>query len=208
MSDEVEIIERVSIEPGSHWIGLDDDDYGSLLPSRFRLVRIQFGAPTVTAVFHVRQGMVPVCTTLIVQAAPDDGDVVTSGLVAGLRLGDMGRVALAGLVRYDYGPRYGKGSDPFEHGEPHTAAEAFGERAEVMGRKAVGAVRNATQGRPRITDTELRQVAETYRQHVNSRPVEAVGVAFGLAPRTAARRVQECRRRGFLPPTTPGKVRA
>jgi len=52
---------------------------------------------------------------------------------------------------------------------------------------------------------ELREVASVYREAINGKPVHAVQIRFGYSPRTAARRVQQARAEGLLPPTTPGK---
>ncbi|EFV14137.2 hypothetical protein [Segniliparus rugosus] len=51
----------------------------------------------------------------------------------------------------------------------------------------------------------LKQVAEIYREHFDTGPVQAIQRAFGVSERTAARYVQLCRRDGLLPPTTKGK---
>jgi Holliday junction resolvasome RuvABC DNA-binding subunit len=56
-------------------------------------------------------------------------------------------------------------------------------------------------------DAELKEVARVYRENVDSRPVEAVE-ALGYSRRTAARRIQQARLKGLLPPTTQGKRKA
>ena len=54
---------------------------------------------------------------------------------------------------------------------------------------------------------ELDEVARVYRDAIDGRPTEAVQVRFGYSRRTAARRVEQARAAGLLPPTTPGKKR-
>lgn len=66
--------------------------------------------------------------------------------------------------------------------------------------------RARSKSRRTVTDEVLRVAAETYRANASSRPVEAVGRAFATSHRTAARYVALARERGYLPPTTPGKV--
>jgi hypothetical protein len=57
-------------------------------------------------------------------------------------------------------------------------------------------------------DAELREVARVYRENVGDRPREAVAAAMGLELRTASRRIEAARRKGYLPPTTQGKRKA
>lgn len=53
---------------------------------------------------------------------------------------------------------------------------------------------------------ELERVAKVYREHLANAPIAAVRVLLGYhSDRTAARRVQQARAAGLLPPTTPGK---
>ena len=60
-----------------------------------------------------------------------------------------------------------------------------------------------------VTDDFLRDVARVYRANADSAPVEAVRETYGpVGYSTAARYVKLARDRGFLPPTTAGKVRA
>lgn len=53
--------------------------------------------------------------------------------------------------------------------------------------------------------TELEKVATVYREAVGEKPVEAVQFYLGVSYRTAARRVEQARAKGLLPPTTQGK---
>lgn len=54
----------------------------------------------------------------------------------------------------------------------------------------------------------LERVAEIYRENVSDRPTQAVQRAFAVSPRMASEYVQRARRRGLLPPTSPGKKKA
>jgi len=60
-----------------------------------------------------------------------------------------------------------------------------------------------------VTRAELEQVANVYRHNVDAKPVQQVAAIMGYgSERTAARRVQQARDAGLLPPTTPGKRKA
>ncbi len=57
-----------------------------------------------------------------------------------------------------------------------------------------------------ITKVELEQVAKVYAENLHGSPVKAVQAVLGYkSERTAARRVQQARDEGLLPPTTAGK---
>ena len=62
-------------------------------------------------------------------------------------------------------------------------------------------------GRRLITPSLLRRAAETYRQHFEDRPIEAVAGAYNISTRTASLWITKARDRGYLPPTTRGKKR-
>jgi hypothetical protein len=60
-----------------------------------------------------------------------------------------------------------------------------------------------------VTQPELEQVAKIYRDNVSTKPVQQITTIMGYrSERTAARRVQQARDAGLLPPTTPGKRKA
>lgn len=73
---------------------------------------------------------------------------------------------------------------------------------------AVANVRRVRTGRRRVPKGRAEEVAKIYRQHVDGRPTEAIQNAFGVSHRTAARYVQDARKAGLLPPTTPGRKNA
>lgn len=56
-------------------------------------------------------------------------------------------------------------------------------------------------------DAELKEVARVYRENVAGHPVEAVE-ELGYSRRTAARRIEQARAKGFLPLTTRGRKNA
>jgi len=77
------------------------------------------------------------------------------------------------------------------------------------------AVKQARRGAPRkATDARHERVAAIYRAHVDGKPLDAIRDAFRnangdkISRRTAARYVEEARKAGHLPPTTPGKKKA
>lgn len=57
-----------------------------------------------------------------------------------------------------------------------------------------------------VSEGDLQRVAQIYRDNIDGSPVLAVQHELGLkSARTAARRIQEARKAGHLPATTPGK---
>lgn len=142
------------------------------------------GSPSLRAEFEIRDGQ-PICTSVTVTAS-DDGRGVSTGDLASIpnlaRLTEDAFLALA--LRVEDRPQDWR-LDPAD-------------RART--RLARGDIR--TRG-----DEELRAVAEVYRDNLADRPVEAVE-AMGYTRRTAGRRIQQARDKGFLPPTTRGRKRA
>ncbi|WP_300008061.1 hypothetical protein [Pseudonocardia sp.] len=65
--------------------------------------------------------------------------------------------------------------------------------------------RTAPRGARGPSREELEEVARIYREHVADAPVKAVAALLGATERTAARRVQQARAAGLLPPTTRGR---
>ncbi len=76
--------------------------------------------------------------------------------------------------------------------------------------RAISEVNEAVEAPRRgVTRLELEQVAKVYRENVHGSPVKAVQVSLGCnSERTAARRVEQARDEGLLPPTTAGKRKA
>jgi hypothetical protein len=144
--------------------------------------------PSLMMTIEVREG-IPQCTQVTIRST-ETGREVRSVDLRAARLEDWLESIVASAA-----------AEPTEHGyviDDRMPAELAAERKRVRYVRA-GARRT-------ITDDLLRQVAEIYRANASDRPTEAVLVAFGTSPRTAARYVQQAREREFLPPTTPGKV--
>jgi len=70
-------------------------------------------------------------------------------------------------------------------------------------KRTVERVRRET--RRRLTEQQLRQIAETYTA-ADPPKHEAIARAFGVSPRTAQRYIEKAREAGLLPPTTHGKT--
>lgn len=153
--------------------------------SRARLVSIGAdGAPDLFAEFEVRNG-VPECTTI-------RWDSKAGG--RGVRTADLHAMQVDGLVHNAF--------------IAHAKAPAL-EDAERSQWAASGDIERAMSQRSRgPSEEELREVAEIYKAHVPGNPTAAVEARLGLSRRTAARRVQQARAAGLLPPTTAGKRRA
>lgn len=72
-------------------------------------------------------------------------------------------------------------------------------------RRVVG---NKRVGRPPVPREELERVADAYRRNVDAKPLQYLQRHYSYSSRTAARRVQQARDAGLLPPTTRGKAGA
>lgn len=59
-----------------------------------------------------------------------------------------------------------------------------------------------------VTTAELQEVADIYSAHIDGTPTAVVQMLKGYSTRTAARRIQQARSQGLLPPTTQGKRKA
>lgn len=74
----------------------------------------------------------------------------------------------------------------------------------------------ARKDRRRMLDDEVAKAADFYREALarseqhggRARPVDEVAKKLRLERRTAARRIEEARKRGFLPPTSQGKAQS
>jgi hypothetical protein len=156
------------------------------------------GAPNVTARFEVRDGR-PECVQLTVTAMPGG---------RGIRLRDLEVFTLDATVEAAFA-RFGiRPDDPpatLERPDASrelTAAEVA--QLEQLRRTTRGEVKAARRGRPRTPVDQLARAAEVYREHIDGQPTKAVALVLGLSHRTAARRVQQARAAGLLPPTTRG----
>jgi len=118
----------------------------------------------------------------------DDGSTVFSRSInralAGAAPGEVVNATLTEMARYH--------------------ADEGGEQEFAQASKTIKEARSGS--RRRLTDELLKQVAEIYRANLNDRPGEAVQAAYWVCPRQAARYIRAARDKGFLPPTTQGKV--
>lgn len=148
-------------------------------------------SPGVRAEFEMRGGQ-PVCLSVLVEATPG-GRAVTTADLAGM----------PGLERKALDAFMALGTAVIEDDDWH-AGRNLGRSQEVLqpDRRAVD---RALKSR---SDDELELVARVYRENVETSPLEAVQAALGVSRRTASRRVENARRRGFLPTTTQGKRKA
>jgi len=152
------------------------------------------GAPDVFVRFEVRDG-VPEVVDFRITAKPKGRAVRTSDLngwqpLEGLALNSFRQVGSAG--RRDDAHRLLGAVDP------------EGERDEWAMRSDL----DRAMDRPRTPSrVELEEVARVYREAIKGRPTHAVQVQLGYTRRTAARRVQQARAAGILPPTTKGRVK-
>lgn len=172
---------------------LGDSDY--VVSSRAVLVGVDddTGAPDLRARFEVRDG-VPECVEFTLRARPDGRGVRTSDL----KLFDLDGLTLNTFTRRGAIRRKPAGSKG--PSEPISNEREWWE--------ASGAVTNAQGGRRGVSERELQNVADIYRDHLDKHPTKAVmeGMAYG-SMRTAARRVKQAEEAGLLPKTTSGRKR-
>jgi hypothetical protein len=148
-------------------------------------------SPRVRAEFEMRDG-IPVCLSVTIEATPDGRPVTTADLAT-----------LPGLDR--------KGLDAFQalgirvFDDEDWGAGRNLHRYDAIHNPDPRQVRAALRSR---SDDELERVAEVYRENVDAAPLEAVQAALGVSRRTASRRVDAARDRGFLPKTSQGKRKA
>lgn len=157
--------------------------------TRFRFTG-SHGAPTVEAIIEVRQGRPELTSITVTNDGP--GGLVTS---------DLRNISVGTLVE--------------------NVVMATAERVERVGdavrhSRTTGddatAVRNASRRARRAPDalaSEIAAAAEIYRASIGGgQPQQAVRDRLDLSERTAARRIQQARAAGLLPPTTKGKAKA
>jgi hypothetical protein len=154
------------------------------------------GAPDLTVRFQVRDGR-PECVEVHARASQDGRALRTSDLQL-LQLDAMTTSVFAGAAMQS-------------HHDPETNVTTM---TPVMDERSLWAAVNDVDRavkapRRGTTRAELEQVAKVYRDNIKSSPVATVQQVLGYgSERTAARRVQQARDAGLLPPTTPGKSKA
>ncbi|KZS80269.1 hypothetical protein B4U45_27885 [Mycobacterium persicum] len=143
---------------------------------------------------EVRQG-VPVYTELVLRARPDGPEIRDKDL-SYVYLSDWLEEIVAACTW---------AQDQTGHWMVQTIG---GEKGKGERAAAVANVRRVRTGRSRMSQEQLQKVAEVYREHIDTRPTQAVAAAFGKSDRMAARYVDLARKAGLLPPTSPGKKKA
>jgi len=176
--------------------------------------------PTAHMTIEMRRGA-PHCTELTIRAHPEGREVRGADLRA-FRLegavNDVAALASVDVVTADDGSTVfsrslNRALQAAAPGEVVNAtfsewlrmnADEGGEQEFAQASKTIKEARSGS--RRRLTDELLKQVAEIYRANLNDRPGEAVQAAYWVCPRQAARYIRAARDKGFLPPTTQGKV--
>lgn len=153
--------------------------------------------PDIAARFEVRDGR-PECTEIRVIAKKDGRGIRTADLVT-FNVDALAVNAFRGLaqrVTGTTGAGYTEWADTWRASE----AEARGVQKDLLEARR--------RSRGTVTMAALERVAEVYREHADSAPTKAVGELLSYSTRTAARRVEQARAAGLLPPTTPGRKKA
>jgi hypothetical protein len=151
------------------------------------------GEPDLEVTFEVRDGR-PECVDFHVRAKPDG---------RGIRTVDLQMVSnLDAMAVYLY-----ERVTPVPDGSVFNWMWRQTEENTERARRAAYEARKARRGP--VPRSELEQVAKVYREHLADVPTQMVKELLGYkSTRTAARRVQQARDAGLLPPTTPGKRKA
>lgn len=155
------------------------------LPTRFALVfRPGRGRdePGWMAEFHVRDG-IPQCRHIIVSSTENGREVRTSDLRA-LHVEDLLEGASANVAARRVVDDEGQARMVRDLGDWQTVV------------KTVRAARR--NGRRKVTDEMLREVADVYRANADDDPMNAVAAHFDKAYRTARLYVKHARDRGLL----------
>jgi hypothetical protein len=154
------------------------------------------GHPDWTAHFRVVDGR-PECLEMKV-TAKEGG--------RGIRTADINTFNIDNLAIYAFSQVGG----PAESDDPNERHRLFpAELDDQQMWEVVGDVTDARrERRGGVSTAELQEVADIYLAHINGKPSAVVQMLKGYSPRTAARRIQQARLKGLLPPTTQGKRKA
>ncbi|MGI8699612.1 MAG: hypothetical protein ACR2JU_00085 [Nocardioidaceae bacterium] len=151
------------------------------------------GGPTVWARFEVRDG-VPETVDFRITASEKGRAVRTVDLRGWTSLEGLAENA---FLHHAKKMRYAEDGTPLGATRPQDEREFWSVRADIE---------DAQASRTGPSDDELEEVARVYSDAMDANPTEAVQKNLGYGSRrTAARRVEQARQRGLLPPTTPGK---
>ncbi len=155
------------------------------------------GSPDVLLKFEVRSGR-PECVDLHVSARPKGRGIANADI------GIFNIDTMAESVFLSYAMTANHTGDGDTRITTMTPALGASERAAAY--RDVYEARRRSRGV--VSDEELEQVAEHYRNHIKGYPTKAVADFMRYSDRTAARRVQQARKRGLLPETSRGKKSA
>jgi hypothetical protein len=150
------------------------------------------GEPDLEVTFEVRDGR-PECVDFHVRAKPDGRGIRTVDLQMVTNLDAMAANLYAAVA-------------PVPGGSAFNWMWRQTEENAAQAQRAVYEARKARRGT--VTRATLEEVAKVYREHLDASPTRAVSLLLGYSERTAARRVQQARKAGLLPATTPGKRKA
>lgn len=142
-------------------------------------------SPSLRVEFELRDGTSVVCTRVEFEASADGRGIQTGDLTTLPSLRTLGEDAFLSLAMQVAESPYDWAIDPTDRKRRRTARQDIHTRG----------------------DAELKEVARVYRENVAGHPVEAVE-ELGYSRRTAARRIEQARGKGFLPPTTRGRKNA
>lgn len=148
--------------------------------------------PYITAIYEVRNGQ-PQCREIRI-VSTDDGREIHAGDGRKLRIQDWMEDALAGTALSFGGVEPGGAT---RWGHPVEADHAGSVRQVRLVRR---------QGRRRVTDELLQEVAEVYRANIERNPTEAVAARVGKSHRTAGLYIKQAREAGFLGAAIKGKA--
>lgn len=168
--------------------GWADIGHGVMLPERFTARFTVADDHTVEMDIATNDGA-PVCDAIRVQRHPARPSLTGH---------ELRRLPLADWVAFACS-MVGVGNQ----GEVRTTSAEW--QSEAYRADLEGVVRRSRR-RNTVTDDFLRDVARVYRANADAAPIEAIREAWPSAHSTAARWVKLARDRGFLPPTTRGKV--
>jgi hypothetical protein len=170
--------------------GWADLERGVVLPKRFVANFAVEDDHTVEMLITAAEGEAPICETIKINRP------------AGLTGKRLRQIPVDEWVRFACS-RIGIGN---QGGERTTDAEWESEQYRADVGQVVGRAVRGNRRRNVTTDDFLQRVAQTYRENADSNPIKKVMEAYRVSEGSARRYVSLCRQRGFLPPTTRGKV--
>ncbi len=188
---------RIRLPVPLGWITFDHDKW-ERLSDRWvpRRVDVDFPGdgrePSLSMVLEVRDG-IPVCASVTITSRPGSREV---------RRQDLRAVPVEDWVE----SLFAVAAHQAETTEAGEVALGWDKDIRLAARKDVELARRGL--RRKVTPAFLADVADTYREHVDDQPVQAVRARFGGAQRTAAGYIEQARKQGLLPPTTRGKAKA